>query len=86
MAKIIFKRKNKKISVEDNSPIKQACKELGVPFNCEEATCATCSIDILSGEDNLNEPNENEINLGKDRKHRCACQAKIKKGVVEIDF
>ena len=84
MAKIIYKEKE--AEVKDGENIRNASQELGVPFNCSHGTCGTCMIDIVSGEENLSELTEQEEMFARDREHRLACQCRIKKGEVEIDF
>ncbi|HLA23604.1 MAG TPA: 2Fe-2S iron-sulfur cluster-binding protein [Candidatus Nanoarchaeia archaeon] len=86
MPKITNTKTNESINVEENSPIQNACEKLGVPFSCEEGTCGTCMIDIVSGEENLSELTEEERDLARDKTHRLACQCKIKNGNVEIKF
>ena len=86
MAKI--KLNNKKVEVKDNSSIREAVKELGVPFNCENGTCGTCLIKIKKGKENLNEKTEAEEEMGItniDEHLRLACQCEIKSGELEIE-
>ena len=85
MGKIIAKD-GREVSVEDGSYVKDACKEVGVPFSCEDGVCGTCMIDVLDGQDNLSELTEQEQDLARDKEHRLACQCKIKSGEVKIDF
>lgn len=84
MAKLAYN--GKEIEVKDGEAIKEYARELGVSFGCEHGVCGTCQIDIVSGEENLNELNEAEEDMGRDREHRLACQCKILKGNVEIRF
>lgn len=84
MAKIKFNEKE--VEVPDGRYIKSACKELNVPFGCETGICGTCMIDILEGEENLSELTQAEIDLERDKKHRLACQCKIKGDEVTINF
>ena len=86
MAKIINNRTGKAINVKDGEPIREACEELEVYFGCSDGICGTCMIDVVKGEDNLSELTEEEKDLDRDKKHRLACQCKIKKGEVKIDF
>ncbi|MEK6926193.1 MAG: 2Fe-2S iron-sulfur cluster-binding protein [Nanoarchaeota archaeon] len=86
MAKVTSIETNESRDVDDNSNIKEACEELGVPFCCEEGLCGSCAVDVVHGEDNLSELTENEEILDRDKKHRLACQCRIKKGEVEIRF
>lgn len=76
----------KVVQIPDGEAIKEYARELGVPFGCEHGVCGTCQIDIVSGEENLNELNEAEEDMGRDRTHRLTCQCKILKGNVEIRF
>ncbi len=84
MAEVVSGKKKKKVS--DNSPIIRCCKEFGVPFSCEEGTCGICAVDIVSGEENLSDLTDQEKDLDMSKKHRLACQCKIKSGKVEIKF
>ena len=86
MAKITDKNTGKSIKIANSKPIKEACKKLGVPFSCEEGICGSCMIDIVEGEENLSQLTQEEKDMGRDRKHRLACQCKIKKGEIKIDF
>lgn len=84
MPKIIMGDKEKEVKEGDS--IIDACDELGVPFACKEGVCGSCRIDILEGENNLSNLTENETAVGLDKKTRFACQCKIKKGDVKINF
>lgn len=84
MAKLLFG--GKEVIVPDGEQIREYARELGVPFGCEHGVCGTCKIDIVSGAENLNELNEAEEDMQRDREHRLACQCKILKGDVEIRF
>ncbi|MDP3758124.1 MAG: 2Fe-2S iron-sulfur cluster binding domain-containing protein [Candidatus Daviesbacteria bacterium] len=76
----------KEINVKDKEPIKDACEKLGVPFSCTEGICGTCMIEIVDGQENLSELTQEEKDMGRDKKHRLACQCKIKSGVVKIKY
>lgn len=80
----LIKKDNKELEVEDNSPIKDACMKLGIPFGCQSGICGTCKIEILEGEDNLSDLTQEENDMDLDRTHRLACQAHIKSGKVII--
>lgn len=82
----ILKTDGKQVEVPDGYPIRDAGEELGVPFGCRSGLCGTCKIDIVEGEENLSELTEEEVAMDRDRKHRLACQAKIKEGTVTIKF
>ena len=83
MAKIVLNDSVEE--VPDGSRVREAAERLGVPFGCKQGICGTCKIEILEGEENLNELNEQEEYMeGRDRKHRLACQCSIIKGTVKI--
>ncbi|MEX0932990.1 MAG: 2Fe-2S iron-sulfur cluster-binding protein [Candidatus Pacearchaeota archaeon] len=86
MPKITNSKTNESREISENSEIKQGCEELGVPFQCTDGICGTCMIDITKGEENLSELTEQEEDLERDKKHRLACQCKIKKGDVEFEL
>jgi len=81
-----IKHKNKTIPVNDNNSITEACEQLGVLFSCYEGICGICEIKILEGKENLSELTENEKMFGLDGNKRLACQCRIKKGMVKIEF
>jgi|TARA_B100000315_G_C14418091_1_gene514212 ferredoxin len=86
MAKIISNKANEEISLPKGSEISNACKKLGVSFNCKNGVCGTCMINIKEGKENLSKLTKQEHNLARNKEHRLACQCKIKKGTVKIDF
>jgi ferredoxin len=86
MATIKNVKTGKTCKVADGEPIKDACKVLGVEFNCKNGICGTCMIDIIKGESNLTGLTKEEKVLARDKKRRLACQCKIKKGEVEIEI
>ncbi|MFH1325271.1 MAG: 2Fe-2S iron-sulfur cluster binding domain-containing protein [archaeon] len=86
MPKIINNLTNDFVEIQEGNEIREACEELGVPFNCSKGTCGTCMIDVISGENNLSELTEKEMDLERDKKHRLACQCRIKNSDVKIEF
>ena len=86
MAKIINSKTKEEKEIPDGSRIRKACEEIGIPFQCTNGICGTCMIDIVNGEENLSALTEKEKDLERNKKHRLACQCKIKKGYVEVDF
>ncbi len=70
--------------ISDGENIRHAAEILGVEFNCKNGICGTCMIDIVKGEENLSQLTQPEKELKRDRKHRLACQCRIKSGEVEI--
>jgi len=78
---------NQEIEVKDGEPITDACEQMGVPFACKDGVCGTCRIDIVSGAENLTDLTEQEKTMGGcDRDHRLACQCRIHKGTITINF
>ncbi len=86
MGKIISEGTGEEITVEDGSPIREACKQLGVPFGCENGECGLCQIEVSEGKENLSEMNDKEKMFSDDDSHRLACQCKLKHGEVRINF
>jgi ferredoxin len=86
MAKIINTKTEQEVEVADGEEIREACEKLGVPFGCQNGLCGTCMIDVNSGGENLSELTEEEEILERDRKHRLACQCRVKEGEVQISF
>ena len=74
------------VEFPDNSPIREACEELEVPFGCRSGLCGACMITITKGEENLSTLTDEENDMQRDRTHRLACQAKIKSGSVTIEL
>jgi ferredoxin len=88
MAELIF-NSEETISVENGSPIEEACEEAGVPFACSGGICGACIIEITEGMENLSPPTGAEINfLGKEgvETERMACQCHVQTGIVKIKF
>ena len=82
----VIKTKDDQVEVANGEAIRDACEGLGVLFGCRSGLCGTCMIDIVDGQENLSELTEEEVAMDRDRKHRLACQTKIKKGTVTISF
>ncbi len=87
MAKLIFNPTGEEKTLEDGSPIQEACEEAGVPFACTEGVCGTCVIEVEEGMQNLSEFTQEEKDfLGDFKNERLACQCKIRGGCVKINF
>lgn len=84
MAKI--KTAEQELELPDGSPIKETCRELGVPFGCESGLCATCEVEVIEGYDNLGLLNEREQEMGLEGNHRLCCQCVISSGEITIKF
>lgn len=86
MAKLTNSKTKVSKEVKDGEKIKIAAEEMGVLFGCEDGICGTCMIDVVKGEKNLSELTQAEKDLERDEKHRLACQCRIRKGEVVVDF
>ncbi|MEK6819653.1 MAG: 2Fe-2S iron-sulfur cluster binding domain-containing protein [Nanoarchaeota archaeon] len=86
MAKLIYKKTGAEKEIADGEKIKIAAEELGVLFGCEDGICGTCMINVVEGEKNLTDITQAEKDLERDAKNRLACQCRIKKGKVVVDF
>lgn len=84
MAKIIID--NNEFTLPDGAPIDATCEDAGIPFSCNSGVCGTCQIEIIEGQENLNELNDEEEDLGMDRNNRLSCQCRLLKGTVKITY
>lgn len=82
----VLKTVDNKIDVPDGEAIKEYAEDLGVPFGCKQGLCGTCKIRVIEGMENLSNLNQEEIDMNLEDDERLACQCKIKKGTVIIDF
>ncbi|HLC85327.1 MAG TPA: 2Fe-2S iron-sulfur cluster-binding protein [Candidatus Nanoarchaeia archaeon] len=80
----ILIHKGKTIEVPAGSSIIKAAEAVGVIFGCKEGLCEVCKVKIVSGEENLNEPTQNEHEMMVEKPFRLTCQCEINKGTVEI--
>lgn len=87
MPKLIFNDGEEEREVEEETPLKELCEEVGVPFACEEGICGTCVIEVEEGMENLSEFTQEELDfLGEQDCERLSCQCKINKGTVKVKF
>ncbi len=84
MAKLLID--NIEHELPDGACLAETCERAGIPFSCNSGVCGTCQIEILEGADCLDEPNQEELDLGMDRNHRLSCQCKILKGTVKVTY
>lgn len=84
--RVVFDNDDLAISGEAGDRLLDLCDEVGasVPFSCRDASCATCLIDVVSGEELLAGPTIHERRLlariGAGATQRLACQATITAG------
>lgn len=60
-----------------------------IPFSCRSASCATCHIEVLEGEEQLLPPDTEELDVldavcSKPPRFRLACCAKMKAGAGRV--
>lgn len=87
MPKLIFENTGEEKELDADSPIAEACEEAGVPFACTEGVCGTCVVEVTEGMENLSPFTQEEKDfLGEPHCERLACQCKIQKGHVKLNF
>ena len=84
MAKLIID--NIEYDIPDGTSIAEICEKSGIPFSCNSGVCGTCQVEVLEGQNNLGELNQEEQDLAMDRNHRLSCQCKILNGTVKVKF
>ncbi|HEU4964397.1 MAG TPA: 2Fe-2S iron-sulfur cluster-binding protein [Bacilli bacterium] len=67
----------------------EECKKrhIEMEWGCMNAECGQCSVKLLQGEDNVNDPTEEEIDFllfRIDDNHRLGCQLEVS-GDIEVD-
>ncbi|MGZ4134942.1 MAG: 2Fe-2S iron-sulfur cluster-binding protein [Tumebacillaceae bacterium] len=77
------------IEIPKGSNLLEECKKrhIEMEWGCMNATCGQCSVKILEGIDNVNEPDEDEIDFllfRIDDNHRLGCQLKCN-GDLEVN-
>ena len=62
MAKLIFEDDGLNIEVTDGSLVRDAIdsNDASIEFGCREGECATCIVEILSGQEFLSQVNDEE--------------------------
>ena len=84
MAQIAYKKQT--ATVNNHSPIIEACEKIGVPFGCRAGHCGQCLIHIKNGQENLSCMTTLEDIFGLQKEERLACQCYIYSGNIEIDI
>lgn len=82
MAQLIIDHQNHEVA--EGSKIRKICETAGVVFNCNTGICGKCEIEVISGMENLNPVQPEEIDMGLKANRRLACLCVIKTGTVEI--
>ena len=77
----------KTVDVENGGELVDICDKYfaPIPFSCRSASCGTCHVEIVEGEELLAPPEEQEEELldilgGDGETRRLACQARVKPG------
>ena len=89
MAKVIFESSDGKRSVTVEAAGSVALADLcddheaPIPFSCRSASCGTCHIEVLEGQDALDAPGDEELDVldaigSAAPRFRLCCQAKTK--------
>ena len=84
MAKLIID--GVEYEIPDGGKTDAVCEKAGIPFSCNSGVCGTCQVEVIEGQENLGELNQEELDLGMDRNNRLSCQCIIKGGVVKITY
>ena len=86
MAKLIFNQ-NEEIEITDGESIIPACESVGIPFGCTEGCCGTCIVEVTDGMENLTPFTEAEEDFfGEMDTERMACQCRINRGTVKVEY
>ena len=70
--------------VADGEAIKEAGRDLGILFSCEQGLCSTCKVVVHEGMEYLGEKNDFEKELCLENE-RLICQCKISGGKVKME-
>jgi ferredoxin len=81
----------KRVDVPEGGEVVDICDHhfAPIPFSCRSASCGTCQVEVLEGEELLEPPNEAEAELLPflGGKGRLACQARVRpdvQGVIKL--
>jgi ferredoxin len=91
MAQVIILPEKRSTEVDAGVTLLKAGEQAGVEMEagCFHCQCGTCAVEIVSGQDNLEPPSEQELDVldGWNRdpeKHRLSCCARVRSGEVVI--
>lgn len=86
MGTLHFVDSGDEVEIPEGEPIRPACKDHGVVFGCENGECGTCLIHVVEGKDQLQPPNDKELDFfgEPELETRLSCQACMGKGRVSI--
>ena len=91
MGKVRIKNEGVEFEVPDGLLIKDYIKKnSNMMFGCEKGDCGTCVCSVSRGSENVNiktmKEEETLNKIGAYPSQRLACQIKIKKGEIEIEY
>jgi len=90
LAKVRIKNEGTVIEVPDGADLKNYLKDTGISFGCERGECGVCICAISKGGDNVERKSQREeltlAKIGAYPTQRLACQLRIKKGEIEIEY
>lgn len=91
MAKVRIRNEGVEFEVPDGMPLlPYAKKHSSMLFGCEKGNCGVCKCSVSKGSENVNVKTQKEeqtlAKMGAYPSERLACQIKIKKGEVEIEY
>ena len=95
MPTVTFESVDGKIQVKADAPDGGALADLcddheaPIPFSCRSASCATCHVEVLEGQDALLPPEDEELDVldaigSAPPRFRLACCAKLKPGPAAV--
>jgi ferredoxin len=76
----------KRVEAPNGGELVDLCDEYlaPIPFSCRSASCGTCHVEVLEGDELLEPPGPAEVELlqllGGRPRHRLACQARVRTG------
>ena len=93
VAKIIVKNENKTIDIPNGERLADYLwAETSFPQGCEDGSSTICALVVIRGEENLNKKTHIEgITLAKasvpnSSRNRLACQVRVLRGEIEIEY
>jgi ferredoxin len=81
-----IKIREKEIEVPEDTLLSDIAQQSGLDVPCRMGVCGACVIKVIKGMENLTEKTQQELDMDLEENERLACQCRIKKGEVTIDF
>ena len=90
MAKIRVKNENFEIEAPDGAQVMNYVRATNMPFGCENGDCGVCVCSVSKGVENVGKRNQKEeetlTRIGAYPSQRLACQLRVKKGEIELEY